>query len=268
MSTTISTWGIGEKISELYRLPQLLGLLIGGGIVAGILSNVLLSPSTMMFIPPISASNFSAGVLSSVNPTFSYPIRLGTDWCSPKNLQQCMKSSKGVCCNISENAPSPYETISDSNVVLIGLLLPAILLMIRTLLWRALIATRFSSFGAYEGVNGFAIPTNCADILVISVQIDNFSHPVAKPELGDNGDADAAALLTLTTPADVDASMATTVAVVTRSGWLLFYWESLVCLAVADLYQAIIVAAAKVTNLFHAMLMARLLEYRCLFLHT
>ena len=57
---------------------------------------------------------------------------------------------------------------------------------------------------------------------------------------------DAAALLTLTT-ADVDASVATTVAVVTRSGWLLFYWESLMCLAVADLYQAIVVAAAKVT---------------------
>ena len=247
MSTTISSWGIGKKISELYRLPQLLGLLLGGGIVAGILSNVLLSPSKMMFIPPISASNFSIGVLSSVNPTFSYPIRLGTEWCSPTNLQQCMKSNKGVCCNTSANAPSPFETISDSDVVLIGLLLPAILLMIRTLLWRAMIATRFSSFGAYEGMmNGFAMPADCAEILVNSVHIDNLSSPVAKRELGDDGDVDAAALLTLTT-ADVDASVATTVAVVTRSGWLLFYWESLMCLAVADLYQAIVVAAAKVT---------------------
>ena len=233
MASSLSTWGIGKKISELYRLPQILCLLIGGGIVAGILSNVLLSPSTMMFIPPISASNFTT------NPTFSYPIRLGADWCSPINLQQCLKSSNGVCCN--NNNVSPYETITDSNVVLIGLLLPAILLMIRTLLWRAMISTRFSSYRAYEGVNGFAIPADCADILVNSVQFDNLS----KQELGENGDADAAALLTLTT-ADVDTSVAATIAVVTRSGWLLFYWESLICLAVADLYQAIVVAAAKV----------------------
>jgi len=112
-----------------------------------------------------------------------------------------------------------------------------------------MIATRFSSFGAYEGMNGFAIPADCADILVNSMQFDNLSRSVLKHELGENGDADAAALLTMTTTAEVDASVATTIAVVTRSGWLLFYWESLVCLAVADLYQAIVVAAAKVTNL-------------------
>ena len=247
MSATISTWGIGKTISELYRLPNFLCLIAVGAIVAGILSNVLLSPSTMMFIPPISTSNFSTGVLSSVNPTFAYPIRLGSQICSISNLQECSRSSQGVCCNISDNAPSPYETISDSNVVLIGLLLPAIILMIRTLLWRAMIATRFSSFRAYEGINGFAIPADCAEILVNSLQNDTLSRPGSKHHEmgGDNGDAD----VTATAPAaDLDSSVATTVAVITRSGWLLFYWESLMCLAVADLYQAIVVAAVKVTN--------------------
>lgn len=230
-AVTLSNWVIGKKISELFRLPPLVSILLGGGIVAGILSNVLQSPSNVMFIPPISASNFS------MNPTFSYPIRLGTDLCSPATLQQCLTSSKGICCN---NDVSPYETITDSNVVLIGLLLPAILLMIRTLLWRAMISTRFSSFGAYDGINGFAIPADCTDILVNSLQFDN----LPKHELGENGDA-AALLTSSPSPSDVDTAVAT-MAVFTRSGWLLFYWESFVCLAVADLYQAIVIAAVKV----------------------
>jgi len=195
------------------------------------LSNVLQSPSSVMFIPLISASNFS------LNPTFSYPIRLGTDLCSPATLQQCTTSSKGICCN---NDVSPYETITDSNVVLIGLLLPAILLMIRTFLWRAMISTRFSSFGAYEGINCFAVPADCADILVNSLQFDN----VSKHDLGET------ALLT-SSPSDVDTSVAT-IAVITRSGWLLFYWESFVCLAVADLYQAIVIAAVKVITSYQS----------------
>jgi hypothetical protein len=135
----------------LYRIPELFFLIITGGISILLVFSSSTIKSNKMAIPTISYSSTNFN-MTIQNPTNSYAIKLNEHICSSIILYSCISRSKSGLANISgccdllyNKSVIPYEQVSDSNLIVISIIIPFITFIIRAILWRLYIAAQYPS---------------------------------------------------------------------------------------------------------------------------
>jgi hypothetical protein len=154
----------------LYRVPEIIFLIITAATTFGMVSASSVIPENQMIIPNI----ISELNTTYLNPEFSYPLRLDRYSCSPSTILLCLKQSveplDGCCFIIRDKRVTPYETVSTPFLAFLSIILPFLIFIIRALLWRHYILKEWGpstvSMGSYCNCSWFfAIPTTTLEAL-------------------------------------------------------------------------------------------------------
>ena len=222
-------------------------------------------------IPAVYASDFSS-TITSENPAYAHSIKLGNDWCTPADLQVCTTAPPVTPCCTSALSASPFQRVSDSAVVLLGLLLPVLLMTVRAVAWRLALGVRYAQ--SFASAPWLGLDRSCTELLLlqrpkhtggttkghttVSFLQAGGSGDVATTSMTFRGDRAAAGPHQGASdedeeghPSDQNSPAGTAAAaqlgcLLARYGWLLFLWESFVCVPVAVVVQAVACLAVKV----------------------
>jgi hypothetical protein len=153
----------------LYKIPEIIFLIITAAISFGMVSVSSVVPENQMIIPNI----ISELNTTYLNPEFSYPIKLERYSCSPTTILSCLKQSpeplNGCCLVIRDKSVTPYETVSTPFLVFLSIILPLLIFIVRALLWRYYIIKEYGSStvsGGYCDCSWlFSIPVTTLDAL-------------------------------------------------------------------------------------------------------
>lgn len=119
----------------IFRVPE---LVIIGAFLFCTIASVLFRDYDPQLLPDIMSWKDGSFYVLANNSMNSYPIKLGGVFCLPHTLEMCKISKTiDICCAfLDDHNIVPYQQVNQISLMCLSIVLPCLILLIRTLCWR------------------------------------------------------------------------------------------------------------------------------------